>query len=230
MKVYHGSYTAVSEIDLTKGRSNLDFGKGFYVTNIRSQAEFWATRAGRFHKTEGVVSEFEFYENAFEHYDLNVLRFFGYTEQWLDFVVLNRNPKSPIPAHDYDIVEGPVANDDVNNRINDYLEKMVSKTDFLKELALHRPTHQICLCTVRSLQMIETIDKKYYIKVKHISKPVIEMLIIEQDFDKYSAADVFYNSKTFTKLADESTGLSKKSWQEIYEMLKKELHEFSTQV
>ena len=35
MIVFHGSYTAVNEIDLTKGRSNLDFGKGFYVTNIR---------------------------------------------------------------------------------------------------------------------------------------------------------------------------------------------------
>jgi len=120
MRVFHGSYTIVDVIDLTKGRSNLDFGKGFYVTSIRSQAEFWAARTGRFHKTEGVVSEFEFYENAFEHYDLKVLRFSGYDEQWLDFVVLNRDPQSPIPAHDYDIVEGPVANDDVSNRINDY--------------------------------------------------------------------------------------------------------------
>ena len=42
MRVFHGSYAAVDEIDLTKGRSNLDFGRGFYVTNIRSQAEFWA--------------------------------------------------------------------------------------------------------------------------------------------------------------------------------------------
>ncbi|MDR1116505.1 MAG: DUF3990 domain-containing protein [Tannerella sp.] len=48
-------------MDLTKGRNNLDFGKDFYVTGIRLQAEFWAARTGRFHKTEGVVSEFEFY-------------------------------------------------------------------------------------------------------------------------------------------------------------------------
>ena len=223
MKVYHGSYTAVNAIDLTKGRNNLDFGRGFYVTGIRSQAEFWATRAGRFHKTGGVVSEFEFYENAFENYGLKVLRFSGYTEQWLDFVVLNRNPKSPIPAHDYDIVEGPVANDDVNDRINDYLEEMVSKNDFLKELSLHRPTHQICLCTIRSLQMIEAIDKKYYVNVKHISRPIIEMLITEHDFDRYSATDMFYNSKTFAQLADQNTGFYKKSLQEIYEMLKEEL-------
>jgi len=92
MKVFHGSYMVVSEIDLTKGRSNLDFGKGFYVTNIRSQAEYWATRTGRFHKTDGIVSEFEFYERAFTDSMYKVLRFADYNEEWLDFVVLNRDP------------------------------------------------------------------------------------------------------------------------------------------
>ena len=220
MRVFHGSYAVVDEIDLEKGRSHLDFGKGFYVTSMRSQAEFWAAKTGRVHKTDGVVSEFEFYENAFDHYDLKVLRFSGYDEQWLDFVVLNRDPKSPIPAHDYDIVEGPVANDDVNDRINDYLAGMVSKTDFLKELAMHRPTHQICLCTARSLQMIEPIDKKYYINVKHITRPIIEMLITEQKLSKYESADVLYNSKTFLALSDKTTGLYQKQWTVIYDMLK----------
>ena len=224
MRVFHGGYTTVSEIDLTKGRSNLDFGKGFYVTNIRSQAEFWATRIGRLYKTDGVVSEFEFYENAFEHYDLKVLRFPEYTEHWLDFVVLNRDPRSPIPSHDYDIVEGPVANDDVNDRIDDYLAGIVSKVDFLKELVHHKPTHQICLCTVRSLQMIEPIDKMYYINVKHISRPIIEQLVIEQNLEKYAAADIIYNSKTFSQLSDKTTGLYQKRWSEIYDMLKIELN------
>ena len=225
MRVFHRSYTVVSEIDLSKGRSNLDFGRGFYVTSIRSQAEFWAARAGRFHKTEGAVSEFEFYENAFEHYDLKVLRFSGYDEQWLDFVVLNRDPKSPIPAHDYDIVEGPVADDDVNNRIGDYLADVVSKPDFLKELAMHKSTHQICFCTVRSLQMIEPIDKKYYVHVKHISRPIIEMLITEHNLNRYDAAAMLYNSKTFSLLSDKTTDLYEKQWTEIYDMLKKELDE-----
>ena len=220
MRVFHGSYTAVSEIDLAKGRSNLDFGKGFYVTNIRSQAEYWATRTGRFHKTEGIVSEFEFYERAFTDTMYKVLRFAAYNEEWLDFVVLNRDPITEEQRHDYDIVEGPVANDDVANRIDDYLAGIVSKVDFLKELSHHRPTHQICLCTVRSLQMIEPIDKKYYINVKHISRPIIEILITEQGVDKYEAAEMLYNSKTFSNLSDKTTELYKKQWTEVYEMLK----------
>jgi hypothetical protein len=223
MKVFHGSYTRVSEIDLTRGRNKLDFGRGFYVTNIRSQAEIWAAKIGRSHKTEGEVSEFEFYENAFEHFELKVLRFPGYTEEWLDFVILNRDPKTPIHTHDYDIVEGPVANDDVNDRINDYLAGEVSKQDFLRELVYHKPTHQICLCTMRALQMIEPLADKYYINVKHISKPILKSLITEQNIDRDDAFDLFYNSDTFTKLSDKDTELYKQSWQEIYELLRKEL-------
>ena len=224
MKVFHGSYLTVSEIDLTKGRSNLDFGKGFYVTNIRSQAEYWATRTGKFHKTEGIVSEFEFYERAFTDTMYKVLRFADYNEKWLDFVILNRDPITEEQRHDYDIVEGPVANDDVNDRIDDYLAGVVSKDDFLKELAHHKPTHQICLCTVRSLQMIEPIDKKYYINVKHISRPIIETLITEQNIDKYDASDMLYNSNTFLQLSNKTTELYKKPWTEVYNMLKIELN------
>jgi len=223
MRVFHGSYTAVTDIDLAKGRSNLDFGRGFYVTSIRSQAEYWAERTGRFHKTNGIVSEFEFYERAFTDTAYKTLRFAAYNEEWLDFVILNRDPVTEEQRHDYDIVEGPVANDDVNDRIDDYLAGAVAKADFLKELAYHKPTHQICLCTIRSLQMIKPVDKKYYINVKHISRPIIEKLITERQIDKHIAAEMLYDSKTFSRLADASTGLHEKPWQEIYEMLETEL-------
>ena len=224
MKVFHGGCTEIREIDLSKGRSNLDFGKGFYVTNIRSQAEYWADRMGKFHNVDGVVSEFEFYERAFTDKMYKVLRFDGYNEEWLDFVVLNRDPITEEQRHDYDIVEGPVANDDVNDRIVDYLEGLVSKADFLTELSFHKPTHQICFCTVSSLQMIHPIDRRYDIDVKHISKPIIERLINEQSIDKYNASDMLYNSKTFSQLSDKTTEFYKKPWQEIYEMLKQELN------
>ena len=223
MKVFHGGCTEIREIDLSKGRSNLDFGKGFYVTNIRSQAEYWADRMGKFHNVDGVVSEFEFYERAFTDKMYKVLRFDGYNEEWLDFVVLNRDPITEEQRHDYDIVEGPVANDDVNDRIVDYLEGLVSKADFLTELSFHKPTHQICFCTPRALQMIAPIDRKYHINVKHISKPIIENLINEQSIDKYDASDMFYNSKTFSQLSDKTTEFYKKQWTEIYDMLKDEL-------
>ena len=72
--------------------------------------------------------------------------------------------------------------------------------------------------------MIEPIDKKYYVNVKHISKPIIEMLITEQNVNSYEAADMLYNSKTFSELSDKTTELYQKQWTEIYDMLKVELN------
>ena len=42
MKLYHGSYTAVEQPETTKGREKVDFGQGFYLTNIQFQAEKWS--------------------------------------------------------------------------------------------------------------------------------------------------------------------------------------------
>lgn len=42
MRLYHGSYTAVEQPETTKGREKVDFGQGFYLTNIQSQAEKWS--------------------------------------------------------------------------------------------------------------------------------------------------------------------------------------------
>ena len=47
MKVYHGSYTVIEDIDLSKSIPNKDFGKGFYVTKYRQHAESWAKAIGR---------------------------------------------------------------------------------------------------------------------------------------------------------------------------------------
>jgi hypothetical protein len=223
MQVYHGSYKEIIEIDLSQSRDNRDFGRGFYVTNIRAQAEYWATRVGRIHNTQGFVTEYIFYDNAFTHWDLKTLRFNGYTEEWLDFVIMNRDPQSPILAHDYDIVEGPVANDNVADRIQDYLSGHISKPDFLKELSYHKPTHQICFCTLKSLQMIVAVERKHVANIKHLIRPIIEQLVAEQDMDKSAATDAVYNSKVFAQLADESTGLYQKPSTEIYRLLLQEL-------
>ena len=60
--------------------------------------------------------------------------------------------------------------------------------------------------------------------VKHISRPIIEMLITEHQLSKYDAADVFYHSKTFSALTDKTTGLYQKQWTEIYDLLKIEVN------
>jgi len=227
MQVYHGSYTEIFDIDLSKSHSNKDFGKGFYVTKIRKHAESWAVNIARRYDKKPFVTEFTFYERAFEESRYNTLRFDDYNEAWLDFVVLNRDPAFITNRHDYDLIEGPIADDKVQNRINDFLDGIITKSDFLKELKYHEKTHQICFCTINSLQLLKKTDTKYSSYVVRISEQVIEKLMIDLDIDEKQAADIFYTSKTFTQLADESTKLYNKSWQEIYEMLGKECGNFT---
>jgi hypothetical protein len=223
MQVYHGSYTEIFEIDLSKSQLNKDFGKGFYVTKFRNHAESWAINIARRYHKEPFITEFTFYERAFEEGRYKVLRFDDYNEAWLDFVVLNRNPAFTTNQHDYDLIEGPIADDKVQNRINDFLDGIVTKNDFLNELKYHEKTHQICFCTINSLQLLKKIDTKYSSYVVRISEPIIESLITDLDIIDEKAADIFYTSKTFSLLSNKNTELYKKNWQEIYQMLKNEL-------
>jgi len=223
MNVYHGSYTFIKEIDLSQSIPNKDFGKGFYVTKFRKHAEGWATIIGRRHKTKGCVTEFVFYDTEFTERLCKVKHFHAYNEEWLDFVVENRNPFGKM--HDYDIVEGPVANDKVQHRIDSYLNGSVSKSDFLEELKWHEETHQICFCTVKSLLTLRHADRRQVSLLSDIGEPIVERLVLDSGVDEETATDKFFSSATFAKLADASTRLYEKPWQEIYEMLKTELEE-----
>ena len=221
MKVYHGSYTAIDEIDLLKCRAGKDFGRGFYVTNIFSQAEIWAARKGR--NKKGIVTEFDFDEFFFEDDLVKVLRFEEYTEEWLDFVVLNRKNKSrKQQAHDYDIIEGPVADDKVTEQIDNYIDGIISKEEFLNDL-IHLPSHQICFCTVQSLQALTLSKPIINSKIHHIGSNILQTLMIDCGISEMEAMDKYYTSNTYSQLADETTEFYKKDWTEIYECLKQEL-------
>jgi hypothetical protein len=223
MIVYHGSYIEIKQIDLSKCEPHRDFGQGFYVTKFKQHAEDWAKRKSRF-KHNGFVTEYEFYYSELVNRNCKTKQFESYNEEWLDFVVLNRNDKNPIPAHDYDIVEGPVADDKVQNRIEDYLNGLMSKPDFLEELKWHEETHQICFCTIASLQFLKQMDKgKMVSKFLHIGEPIVEKLVTDFNFNEEVAADKFFSSNTFSKLADTSTQLYEKNWTEIYQLLLNEL-------
>jgi hypothetical protein len=223
MKVYHGSDIKIETIDLSKCRVGTDFGHGFYVTKFPKQAREIAERAASWHNTVPIITEFDFNEYAFEDKDFKTLRFDGYTEEWLDFIVKNRASIASKPMHDYDIVEGAVANDDIAARIYDYLNGEVSKEVFLEELKFKKPMHQICFCTTFSLQMLSLVEKTNDSKILQIDDLVVEQLMFDNQIDEMQATDLFYNSRTFRQLSDETTKFYLKPWQEIYDLLKTEI-------
>ena len=223
MKVYHGSYVKVDKIDLSKSKSNKDFGKGFYVTKFRNHAEEWAKIMGEKYGTNGFVSEFDFFENDFTKSICKIKYFDFYNEEWLDFVVKNRDKNSETPVHDYDIVIGPVANDKVQNTLRLYLKGKIAKEKFLKMLTHHEETHQICFCTLNSLQTIDRIDDTPTCEIVMITEPIVEKLVVDFSFDEEKATNLFFNSKIYNKLSDTETKLYEKNWTEIYILLLNEL-------
>ena len=224
MKVFHGSYTEIESVDLSKCQANKDFGRGFYVTKFRKQAEEWAEIIGKVNKTVGVITEFTFYERAFTEENLKTLRFCEYNDEWFDFIILNRNLENPEQKHDYDIIEGPVADDKVQRRINRYLEGEISREDFFEQLTKYpEPSHQICFCTVNSLRMLKKTNYKSIIRIEDVSELIVEKLVADFEFNEQTATDKFFSSDIFAKLSDTETELSEKDWAEIYKLLLIEL-------
>jgi hypothetical protein len=224
MNVYHGSYVKIEEIDLSKCFPNKDFGKGFYVTKFRRHAEGWSKAIGKKHGTDGFVTEFVFFDTEFTERLCKVKHFDAYNEEWLDFVIENRNPFGV--KHDFDIVEGPVADDKVQNRIENYLNGEIDKADFLEELKWHEETHQICFCTVKALLTLQRPDREGQKRVSliaHIGELIVERLILDHGMDEQTAGDKFFSSETFAGLSDEASGLHQKPWDEIYAILLNEL-------
>ncbi len=222
--VYHGSYTAIEEVDLAYSGTGKDFGQGFYVTNLLEQARTWAKRIGRDRGKHGVITEFEYSENRTREMKMKVLRFDGYNDEWLDFVVLNRQNDTDTPAHDYDIVEGPVADDRITTRVDDFIDGKISREQFMSEL-VYNPSHQICFCTVSSLQALTFPRPKRWIcsDIFHLGDEVVDALMSEYGLTADEAIDLYYTSQTYGAVSEESTGYYQKPWQEIYGLLRAEL-------
>lgn len=156
--LYHGSTVNIEVIDLQKSRPNKDFGRGFYLSADRQQT--W--RMGEFKAlTEGgepVMNEYLFDETLLSSKELRVLTFEGYTKEWADFIFLNRNNKTDKPAHDYDIVYGPIANDRVGVQIGKYEAGDITLEQFLQNLKYMKGvTFQYYFGTERSISKLQKV-------------------------------------------------------------------------
>jgi hypothetical protein len=85
------------------------------------------------------------------------------------------------------------------------------------------PSHQICFCTVQSLQALTLAKGRIDIAVYDLGDNVVQATMTDYGMTEMEAADVYYTSKTYALLADENTKLYEKPWQEIYQMLLQEL-------
>lgn len=134
MILYHGTNIRFEEIDLNKSNTNKDFGKGFYLSDTRKQAEEMAAFKVDFFGGEILVNEYEVPDNILESCDLNVKVFKEYSKEWAEFVFKNRSNSSDVPCHDYDIVYGPIANDRVGVQIRKFQNGHITFEEFLRNI------------------------------------------------------------------------------------------------
>lgn len=225
MQVFHGSYKEINEINLLKSELQRDFGRAFYVTRLREQALFWANRKGRRNETDGFVTEYTFYESAFSTDYFKTKRFEDYTEEWLDFVISNRNNDTSNNIHDFDIIEGPIADDAIATRIILYLNGGISKSDFLEDLRFkHTISHQIAFCTEKSLSMLTKSWNELDINEFTIDESILQSLVLDFNLSEDQALELYFQSNIYKELIDESTLLFEKNWTEIYNLLCSELN------
>ena len=142
MEIYHVSTVIVKQPEIRIEKFNKDFYFGFYCTIAEKQAIRWATRFG-----EGIVNVYEYEPDD----SLKILKFEKMTEEWLDFIIACRSGT----PHNWDIVEGSMADDTIYNYIQEFQDGKISREAFWVLVKFRYPTHQICFNTKKSLETLK---------------------------------------------------------------------------
>ena len=145
MTLYHGSGEIVEYPEIKITKYTKDFSWGFYLTSNKNQAEKWAKKRRK--NGTPTVNHFNYIPDE----SLKILKFDEMTNEWLEFVAKCRAGI----AHEYDIVEGPMADDTVWNYVKDFLNDKLPKQVFRAYAEFRYPTHQISFHTLKALQCLK---------------------------------------------------------------------------
>jgi len=157
MRLYHGSTVEVRRPSLHFGREHTDFGKGFYTTTLAEQAEHWAKiKKDRAKATRAVVSVYEIDETLLTDTALHIREFHGVDEAWLNFVVGCR--KEDAVEHDFDLVFGPVANDNVFLTVNLYETGALDAPAAIAQLRAYKTYDQLSFHTQRVISALKFVE------------------------------------------------------------------------
>jgi len=155
MRLYHGTNTDFAQINLDICLPFKDFGKGFYLTPTRWRARLRALdKVEKEHSGIPTVMAYSFDETTLTN--LKVLRFGQCDEQWLDFILGNRNRKK-IKEHGYDIVIGPVADDGVITSIALFESKVINRKELLNRIKEITPYTQYDFCTQEAIDILHRL-------------------------------------------------------------------------
>ena len=168
MRLYHGSNIVIDSINLAMCRPYKDFGRGFYLTDIEEQAVQMAKRVSRIYGGSPVINGFEIQDDFREISDIQI-KDFGVqtTEEWAKFVMNNRSrsftdTKNTLCNKDnkYDIVIGPVADDNMALLFRQYENEIIDFETLLKGMIYKKTSSQYSFHTENSVKLLRKVMSK----------------------------------------------------------------------
>ena len=150
MQLYHGSNVVARTPDVSHSRKGLDFGPGFYTTTNLEQAVRFSKKVAMKRDGHPIVSIYDFDDTSLA--DLKVKVFDGPDREWLDFVIANRRGKWAGPV--YDMVIGPVANDDMYGTISLFESGFYSEEEALDHLKMKKLFNQYVFVSEKAVRRI----------------------------------------------------------------------------
>lgn len=154
MILYHGTNVQFGVIDLSKSRVGKDFGVGFYLTPDEAVAQRQGQRKYvQFGSGTPTVMSYSWEPSE----ELKILKFDNYCLEWAEFILANRNNKTRVQAHEYDVVIGPIADDTVGFQIRRVEDGIISMTQFLEEIKYNVVTIQYLFATEKAIKTLKLL-------------------------------------------------------------------------
>ncbi len=150
MTLYHGSTEIVEKPGIITGDKFLDFGFGFYTTTSKEQALRWAEiKKKRTRSENAYLNIYEIEDSVFSNHSFSVLNFDNPSREWLEFVIGNRRGSI---SHNYDIIQGPVANDTLYRIISIYESGVLTFEETIQRLKVHELYDQLSFHSEKALE------------------------------------------------------------------------------
>lgn len=160
LKLYHGSNVVIDKIDLSRSKRGKDFGCGFYLNPHKKQAMEMAMRTTqRLKEGEPILNTYLFDDSLIKtgNSPLSIKVFEEYSVEWAEFILMNRRNLSDNPAHSFDIVVGPIADDTVGLQMRRFMQGYISVERMIEELKFNSPAIQYFFGTELAISCLRKI-------------------------------------------------------------------------
>ena len=228
MKLYHGSNYDFDSVDLSKSKDRRDFGRGFYTTTIKEQAQQWGYNMYNRLGGDGIyLYEYEFEPPS----DLRTKRFPEISDEWFDFILANRTFGGL--THNYDYIQGPVANDKTFLTITGFIDGFLSREEAMQRLRYSKSNDQLSLHTQKAVSLLRLERKKKTSSDKIIFNGQELNLIISQKIEQIVTIisekegitfDAAYNDFTSSRIYNSLQNTASMLWTENAEFITDEYY------